>query len=216
MGRAIEFLRPDGTHARGYYAAPEKNPATSPGIVLVSEESGLTSHVMEIANRYATNGFRVLAPDVFGAKTAKIGLDDAVSQDVRGALQHLKSTSSKVGVSGYGMGAAVALLAAMHLTEPDVAVVFYGVPPSEAGDPATIEVPLQCHFAKHDDVFPAPAAQALEKRLVEGHVPYELYWYDAKHGFGNPDPLSGPGYNSTAAHESWERALKFWKNTLHG
>ena len=198
MGQMIEFVRPDGQRAPGYYAAP-KNDGSAPGIVVIEEWWGVTPWIMEIADRYAGLGYRTVIPDLFRGRTAAAGdeathlmqgLDfaDAFSQDVRGALAHLKDSGSKAGVTGYCMGGALTVLSAMHLKEPDAAVVFYGVPPPEAGDPGTIEIPLQCHFAKQDDFFTPDAVARFEERLKSGKVPYELFWYDAKHGFCNPNP----------------------------
>src|SRR5947199_5307691 len=160
MGESIEYSRPDGTATPGYFAEPEHHNAA--GIVLIEEWWGVTSDMMGIADRYAQLGYRVLLPDLYRGRTAAVGdeanhlmqgLDfmDAAGQDVRGAIAHLKKTCAKVGVTGYCMGGALTLLAAMYAKEADAAVVFYGFPPPEAGDPATIEIPLQCHFAKHDD-----------------------------------------------------------------
>jgi carboxymethylenebutenolidase len=98
-----------------------------------------------------------------------------------------------------------------------VAVVFYGLPPSEAGDPATIEIPLQCHYAREDDFFTPAAVAQMEQRLKDGKVPYQLYWYDAKHGFCNPNQPGNSGlghYNPQAAHEAWERTVHFLESTL--
>lgn len=226
MGEKIEYSRPDGTATPGYHASPERE--NSAGIVLIEEWWGVTADMMAIADRYAQLGYRVLLPDLFRGRTAAVGdeanhlmqgLDfmDAATQDVRGAVAHLKQTCKKVGITGYCMGGALTLLAAMHAKEADAAVVFYGFPPPEAGDPATIEIPLQCHFAKHDDFFTPAGAEKLEERLKEGKVPYELFWYDAKHGFANPNPVGSAGlghYDAAAAHESWERAVRFWKSTL--
>lgn len=230
MGSRIEFRRPDGASAPGYYAAPAAGAQTAPGIVLVEEWWGVTDHIKEIADRYAALGYRVVVPDLYRGRTAAIGdeanhlmqgLDfgDAFSQDIRGALGHLKNEApgTKVGLTGYCMGGALTLLAAMHLTEPDAAVVFYGIPPENAGDPAAIAIPLQCHFALHDEFFPIAAAQALEERLKFGKVPYEIFRYDAKHAFCNPNPEGAAGlghYDADAAREAWERALSFWKRTL--
>jgi len=148
------------------------------------------------------------------------GLDfeDAFSQDVRGALSHLKSNGKKAGVTGYCVGGALALLAAMHLREPDAAVVYYGIPPEDAGDPGTIEVPLQCHYARHDKFYSPDKVAKLEERLRSGKVPYELYWYDADHGFCNPNPMGSAGlghYDEAAARESWDRTIRFFEKTLH-
>ncbi len=228
MGQMIEFARPDGKTAPGYYVAPQTDGESAPAIVLVEEWWGVTSWIMEVADRYATLGYRVLVPDLFRGRTAAVGSEanhlmegldfqDAFSQDVRGALQHVKKTSEKAGVTGYCMGGAIAVLAAMHLTEPDAAVIFYGFPPENAGDPGTIEIPIQLHFGRQDDFFKPSDAGRLEQRLKEGKVPYELYWYDAKHGFCNPNPEGAAGlghYNPEACNQAWERAVKFWQNHL--
>jgi carboxymethylenebutenolidase len=230
MGRMIEFTRPDGKTAPGYLAIPEKDAESTPGIVIVEEWWGVTAEMMRIADEYAALGYRALVPDLFRGRTAAVGdeanhllegldFQDAYSQDVRGALHHLKQNGKKAGVTGYCIGASVVLLAAMHLREPDAAVIFYGFPSSEAGDPATIEIPIQCHFAKHDAFFTAERGAEIEARMKEGKVPAEVYWYDAKHGFCNPNPAGSAGlghYDAQAAHEAWERTVRFWKNTLHG
>jgi carboxymethylenebutenolidase len=227
MGEMVEFPRPDGKTAPAYYAAPQRD---GPGIVIVEEWWGVTSLMMQIADEYAALGYRALVPDLFRGRTAAAGdeanhlmegldFQDAFSQDVRGALQFLKRNGKKAGVTGYCMGGAIAFLAAMHLKEPDAAVVYYGFPPSEAGDAATIEIPIQCHFAKDDDFFTAERAGHIEARMREGKVPCEVYWYNAKHAFANPNQpgQSGLGhYDAQAAHEAWERSVRFWRNTLQG
>lgn len=225
MGQMIDFMRPDGKTAPGYLSTSSDD---APGVVVVQEWWGITPDIMRIADEYAALGYRALVPDLFRGRTAAVGdeanhlvegldFQDAFSQDVRGALQHLKKNGKKAGITGYCIGGAIALLAAMHLKEPDAAVVYYGIPPSEAGDPATIEIPLQCHFARQDEFFTPAKAGQLEQRLKEGKVPYEFYWYDAKHGFCNPNPEGNAGlghYNPQAAHEAWERSVRFFKNTL--
>ena len=228
MGQMIEFMRPDGQTAPAYLASPANEEA--PGIVVVAEWWGITPDIMRIADEYAALGYRALVPDLYRGRTAAAGdeanhlmegLDfpDAYSQDVRGALQHLKQNGKKAGVTGYCMGGAIAMLAAMHLKEPDAAVLFYGFPPTQGGDPATIEIPIQCHFAKYDDFFTADRGAQIEERMHEGKVPCEIFWYDAKHAFCNPNQPGSAGlghYDPKAAHEAWERTVRFWKNTLQG
>lgn len=227
MGQMIEFARPDGHIAPAYLASASDQ---APGIVVVAEWWGITADIMRIADEYAALGYRALVPDLFRGRTAAVGeeanhlmegldFQDAALQDVRGALQHLKKNGKKAGVSGYCMGGAVAMISVMHSKEADAAVVYYGFPPSEAGDPATIEIPIQCHFAKYDDFFTADRGGQIEERMKEGKVPCEVYWYDAKHAFCNPNPPGESGlghYDAKAAHEAWERTVRFWKNTLQG
>ncbi|HLI96707.1 MAG TPA: dienelactone hydrolase family protein [Candidatus Baltobacteraceae bacterium] len=230
MGQNIEFTRPDGNSAPAYYAAPERNADSAPGIVVVAEWWGVTPDIMRIADEYASLGYRALVPDLYRGRSAAVGdeanhlmegLDfgDAALQDVRGALQHLKKNGKRAGVSGYCMGGAIAFITAMHVKEIDAAVVYYGFPPSEAGDPATIEIPLQCHFAKYDDFFTPDRAAEIEERMTQGKVPFEVYWYDAKHAFCNPNQPGQAGlghYDAKAAHDAWERTVRFWSNTLKG
>src|SRR5579875_1136176 len=138
----IEFTRPDGQKAPGYYSGPEQA-AGAPGVVMLEEWWGVTDHIKHLADRFAQNGFRVLVPDLYRGRTAAVGdeanhlmqgLDfgDAATQDARGAAQYLLSTgSSKAGVMGFCMGGALTILAAMYDPEFSAAAVFYGFPPEE-------------------------------------------------------------------------------------
>lgn len=228
MGQMIEFKRPDGKTAPGYFTAPAKDAGSAPGIVIIQEWWGVTKDIMEIADRYASLGYRALIPDLFRGRTAVVpdeanhlveGLDfqDAYSQDVRGALAHLKQNSKKAAVTGYCVGGALALLAVMHLTEPDAAAIWYGAPPAEAGDPATIKVPVILHYAQRDSYVTPAVAARVEERLKAGNVKYEMCHYDAEHGFCNPNPMGSSGlghYNAEAAKLSWDRTAKFLEGVL--
>lgn len=227
MGQMIEYKRPDGKPAPGYLAVPQ-DAQSAPGVVVVEEWWGVTPDVMETADRYAELGYRALVPDLFRGRTAAKGdeanhlvegLDfhDAFSQDIRGALQHLKQNGKKAGVTGYCIGGALAMLAAMHLKEPDAAAIFYGLPPAEAGDPAAIEIPILLNYATEDEFFTPEKVRQLEEKLKAGKVPYQLYWYEAKHGFCNPNPPGHAGlghYNPEAAHLAWQRTVDFFKKPL--
>jgi carboxymethylenebutenolidase len=66
-----------------------------------------------------------------------LNFGDAASQDVRGAVQHLKAQRrAKVGVTGFCMGGALTLLALTMVPEADAGVVWYGYPPLEYVDAA--------------------------------------------------------------------------------
>src|ERR1700722_8505469 len=150
MGRTIEFVRPDGASAPGYLAEPQTGNG-APGVVLFEEWWGVNEQIKETADRLAESGFRVLVPDVFRGKIAGTGdeanhleerLDfaDAGAQDARGAASELRNLGSdRVAVMGFCMGGALAMLAAIHDSDFDSAVVFYGHPPAESGDPARIQ-----------------------------------------------------------------------------
>jgi carboxymethylenebutenolidase len=224
----IEFTRPDKKNAPGYYTAPPGAENAS-GVVVVEEWWGTTEFIKTTADELASNGFRVLVPDLFRGRTAAVGdeanhllqgLDfaDAANQDLVGAARYLRSTgSSKIGLVGFCVGGALAMLAAMNSSEFSAVVDYYGFPPPEAGDSGSINVPFQGHWALHDEFFPISRVDQIEARFKETHVPHEFHRYEAKHGFHNPNPpgKSGLGhYNETYASQAWRRTIDFLEKHL--
>ncbi len=222
MGSMIEFKRPDGQSAPGYLAEPAK-PDRAPGIVMLEEWWGVNDEIKQTAEGLASEGFRVLIPDLYRGRVAATGdeanhlmqgLDfgDAATQDARGAAQFLKQQGGKAGVIGYCMGGALAFLGAMYDPEFDAAVIYYGYPPPEAGDPSKIRIPIMGHWALHDEHFDIAGVDALEAKLKAAHVPYEFHRYDAKHAFSNPKGLGN--FHREAAETAWRRTVQFFKRTL--
>jgi carboxymethylenebutenolidase len=144
-----------------------------------------------------------------------LNFGDAASQDVRGAVQHLKALGcAKVGVTGYCMGGALTLLAATLAPEADAAVAWYGFPPLEYVNAAAISAPLMGHFATRDGFFPIDAVPALEAKLAAAGVKFEFHRYDALHAFANetmrpPDCPPTNAYDAAHAALAWERSLTF-------
>lgn len=224
----IEFTRPDGQKAPGYYVASHQ--PNAPGVVMLEEWWGLTDHIKHTAETLAVAGFRVVVPDLFRGRSAAVGdeashlmngLDfgDAATQDARGAAQYLKATGSKkVGVIGFCMGGALTIISAMYVPEFDAAVTFYGFPPPEAGDVGTIKIPLQGHFAQHDTSFTMDGVNAMAKRLNEVNAQHDFHVYDGAHGFHNPNQLGHAGlghYKPDLARLAWTRSVEFLQKHLH-
>jgi carboxymethylenebutenolidase len=222
MGKSLSFTRPDGKTTSGYLAEPSADGA--PGVVMFEEWWGLNDEIKADAEKLASGGFRVLVPDLFGGRVATTrdeathlvsGLDftDAATQDGRGAALYLQhSGSAKVGVTGFCIGGALAMLCAMHVSEFDAVVTFYGYPPPEAGDPGLIKIPVMGHWALQDQFYNPPGVEALETRLKEGGVPYEFYRYDANHGFCNPKGLGH--YSPENAEIAWKHTIGFFRRAL--
>ena len=222
MSENIQFQRPDGKSASGFYAEPAA--ANAPGIVVIQEWWGLNDQIKRVGKQWTDAGYRVLVPDLYHGEKAldekeaehkmnELDFGDAATQDIRGALQYLKADSDKVGVIGFCMGGVLAVLSAMHNDETDAAVSWYGIPPEEAGDPGTISVPLQCHFAEQDTFFPIDQADAFEEKLKAANVPYEAFRYDAPHAFGNED---WDYYDAEASKAAWQRSMAFFEKHLKG
>jgi carboxymethylenebutenolidase len=223
----VTFKRPDGNDASGYYVEPAAGPQ-APGVVIIQEWWGVNDQIRGVARRFAERGYRALVPDLY---RGKVGLDakeaqhlmegmnfgEAAGQDVRGAVQHLKRSSSKVAVNGFCMGGAVALLSAANVPELDVAVTWYGFPPLQYLDISKITAPLLGHFAIHDAFFKLEDLDLLEQKLTEAGVRYTFHRYDAQHAFANevpPDPNIATKYNAAAAETAWQRTLDFLDQQL--
>jgi carboxymethylenebutenolidase len=229
MGKTITFKRPDGQSVQGYLAEPV-HPEGAPGIVVIQEWWGLNAQIRGVADRLALAGYRALVPDLYRGKSTveaeeahhlMDGLDfgDAATQDIRGAVQHLKSGSAKVGVTGYCMGGALTLLALCKVPEADAGVVWYGCPPLEYIDATKIRVPVQGHFATQDQFFAIETIDQLEAKLKAAGVKADFHRYLAHHAFAN-ETATGPGripatqYDAVWAQQAWDRTLRFFGRTL--
>lgn len=219
MGTMIDYTRPDGGRTKGYLAMAGNG---RPGIVVIQEWWGLNDQICGVADRFARAGYNALAPDLYKGRVTTVadeanhlmtGLNfpDATHQDLRGAAQHLEGVSGKVAVTGFCMGGALAIAAAVHLPEVAAAVPFYGIPPKEFADPEKVRVPLQGHFANRDDWCTPAAVDALETALKRAGVSFEIHRYDAAHAFANE---RSPAYDLSAANLAWERTSAFLEARL--
>jgi carboxymethylenebutenolidase len=231
MGTSINITRADGKPLAGYLAEPIHGGA-APGIVVIQEWWGLNDQIKGVADRLAAAGYRALVPDLYRGKVAldhheaehlMTGLDfgDAAGQDVRAAVTYLKgSGSARVGVTGFCMGGALTVLAAVHVPEADAAVIWYGLPPLEYVDAAKIRIPLLGHWAIHDTAFAIAKVDALEAKLRAAGVHFTFHRYDAKHAFANETAdtkgLDFLKYDAALAAQAWERTLSFLGQHLRG
>jgi carboxymethylenebutenolidase len=224
MGQMTSFQRPDGKTVQGYLAEPAQA-AGGPALVVIQEWWGLNDQIRGVADRLAGAGITALVPDLYRGKSTveqeeahhlMTGLDfgDAASQDIRGAVQHLKARGSKVGVTGFCMGGALTLLTVANAPEADAGIVWYGLPPLEYLDTSKIKVPLLGHWATQDQAFTIDKVDALEEKLRGSGVDFEFHRYLAQHGFANETAV-GPGriamtqYDAAWAQLAWDRSLRF-------
>ncbi|HOB46711.1 MAG TPA: dienelactone hydrolase family protein [Zoogloea sp.] len=229
MGNMVSFNRPDGQRVQGYLAEPAQA-AGAPAIVVIQEWWGLNGQIRGVADRLALAGYVALVPDLYRGKLTveaeeahhlMSGLDfgDAASQDIRGAVQYLKTRSTKVGVTGFCMGGALTLLALSNVPELDAGVVWYGCPPLEYIDASKIKVPVQGHFGTQDQFFAIATIDELETKLKAAGVAADFHRYLAHHAFANETAV-GPGripatqYDPVWAQQAWDRALRFFGRTL--
>ena len=227
MGSMISFQRPDGQAVPGYLA---ESPGARGAVVVIQEWWGLNDQIRGVADRVARAGFTALVPDLYRGKStvaaeeahhlmSGLNFADAASQDVRGAVQHLKLSHAKVGVTGFCMGGALTVLGLTMAPEADAGVVWYGNPPLEYVDASKIRVPMMAHWAEQDGAFPLAGVDALEAKLHDAGVAYQGHRYLAQHAFAN-ETAQGPGriaiaqYDAAWAQIAWDRSFVFFGRHL--
>ncbi len=229
MGSMTDWKRPDGQLVSGYLAEPTQ-PRGGPAVVVIQEWWGLNAQIRGVADRLASAGYQALVPDLYrGQSTVEaeeahhlmsgLNFGEAAGQDIRGAVQFLKTRASKVGVTGFCMGGALTLLTLTQAPEADAGVVWYGCPPLEYIDASKIAVPLQGHWATQDEFFKIDIVDALEEKLRNAGVGFDFHRYMAHHGFANETAV-GTGripqtqYDPVWAQQAWDRTLRFFGRHL--
>lgn len=229
MGKTVSFNRPDGKTVSGYLAEPADTVA-APGIVVIQEWWGVNEQIRGVAERLAVAGYIALVPDLYRGKLTVeaeeahhlmtgLNFSDAASQDIRGAVQYLKTRTAKVGVTGFCMGGALALLSVSMSPEIAAAVVWYGCPPLEYLDISKIKAPLQGHWATQDQFFPIAVIDQLEDKLRTARLNVEFHRYLAHHAFANetavgPGRIPGTQYDTVWSRQAWDRAFRFFGRWL--
>jgi len=222
MGEMIQFKRPDGKTCPGYLATPKAG-ANAPAFVVIQEWWGLNDQIKKTADRLAEQGYRALVPDLYRGKVASdkdeashmmdgLNFPDAAEQDIRGAVQYLKPTSTKVAVGGFCMGGALTILAALRVPEMDAGACFYGIPPAAIADPAKIKTPLIFHFANQDTWCTPEKVNELEAAVQRSGSKFEMYRYNAQHAFMNEQRPEV--YEPASAKQAWDRTLAFLRKVM--
>ncbi|MEU8517580.1 dienelactone hydrolase family protein [Kitasatospora sp. NPDC059747] len=217
----------NGRTAHGYLARPPQG--VGPGLVLVQEWWGLTTHVATMADRFAAEGFTVLAPDLYGGATTHDGAEAArlkrelpvehAVTDLAGAVDHLLAldgvVGDAVGVVGFCMGGGFALLLAARAGDKVAAAVpFYGLPPDPDFDYRGLTAHVLGHFGEHDRSIPMSAVDEAATRIGEAtDIRPEIHFYPAGHAFMNDENPLGT-YDALQARTAWRRTLSFLRGHL--
>jgi carboxymethylenebutenolidase len=206
---------------RGYFARPATPGGKRPGVVVISENRGLSPYIEDVARRLALQDFAAFAPDMLTQLGGYPGDEDKARElygrldekkrieDFLAAAPFLKSrieTTGRVGAIGFCSGGNMVDVMAARFPELAAGVPFYGPAPS-AEDAAKIRAPLQLHFASEDPRVNG-AWPAFEDVLKANKVKYEMYQYpNTQHGFHND---TTPRYDEAAAKLAWSRAMAFF------
>ncbi len=219
MGDIKRMTMGDGAEIDVYRAEPGGTPRG--GVVVVQEIFGLTEHIREVADSYASEGYVVLAPALFDREhpgfqvgyegpdfdraielARKIHPFDQSVADVGTCVAALRE-AGPVFVVGYCYGGSVAWFAAARIDGVAAASAYYGsmIPDTDEAP----RVPTLAHFGRHDSGIPIDKVEALAKDPPEQAM---IHVYDAGHGF-NSDRRKD--YHAESAELARERTLALFR-----
>jgi carboxymethylenebutenolidase len=221
----VEF-KSNGDTAKGYLAVPESG--KGPGIVVLQEWWGLEDHIRGVVDRFASEGFLALAPDLYHGETTDqpdeaqqkmmaMNMDQA-EKEMRGAVDYLSENEaydgSGIGSVGFCLGGGLAVWAATVNPKVDAVVSFYYVMPHGKPDFSKVDAPVLGHFGTDDDFVSVDDAKALEKELNDAGADAKFEFYEgAGHAFFNDTDRLGT-YDEGSAKEAWGKTVDFFKRHL--
>jgi carboxymethylenebutenolidase len=228
MGEMIQLKSADGTVVPTYVARPSVTPKGA--VVVVQEIFGVNSHIRQVADGYAAEGYVAVAPaafhrvkpgvelgytdadmgEGFGYKTAVEALPaPGVMQDIQAAIDHAAQVSGgKVGIVGYCWGGLLTWRSACTLKGLSAAAPYYGGGvTTEAETARQPQVPVMAHFAEEDTWIPMDTVASFQK----AHPEVTVHTYAAHHGF-NCDQRGS--WHAPSAQLARQRTLAFFKEHL--
>ena len=215
MGTTVQLTAADGHVLAAYRAGPE---GAARGLVVIQEIFGVNHHIRTVCDRFAAQGYAVIAPALFDRVAPGTELtyepdgvakgrelrgriaDEATMHDVAAAAAALGGVPH--GIVGYCWGGTVAWWGATRAQGFRAAVGWYGggIAATRMETPAC---PVQLHFGEKDAGIPLTDVDAVR----EAQPGVEVFVYPgAQHGFGCDERGS---FDPEAAALAQERTLAF-------
>jgi carboxymethylenebutenolidase len=219
-------FKTESGEGRGYLAVPAAG--SGPGVLVLHAWWGLTPFFTSVCDRLAEAGFVALAPDLHHGQTAATveeaealvkqseGPNQVRTKAVAaGALAQLRAhpavQGTGVGVVGFSMGAAWAIVLANQAPQDIAAVVlFYG---TYSPDFTPARAAFLGHFAESDEWEPLEGVREMEAalRAAGREVTVHLYPHTG-HWFFEADRPEA--YKREAAEMAWTRTVEFLRSRL--
>ena len=219
MGKTIKLKAKDGHELDAYLAEPRGK--ARGGLVVVQEIFGVTNHIKRVADQFAAQGYKVVAPAMFDRVERNVTLEYSEIEKGRGYMQRLQwpntladveaaaneaRSAGKVAVVGYCWGGTVAHVAASEL-DLDAAVSYYGGGVAKMLDKKP-QCPIAYHFGDQDASIPLPDIEKIKK--ANPNSPLHVY-PGAGHGFNCDERGS---YSAKDAKVAFERSIEFLNEQL--
>ncbi len=220
-----------------YFSPARGGDEPAPGVVVVHEAFGLNDDIRRLADEFAARGFHAVAPDllshgprltclvsVMRALRAGEGRAFADVAGARGWLTDRDDCTGRVGIAGFCLGGAFAILMANRGF--DASAAQYGMLPRRLDGAVAGACPVVASYGGRDRSLPGAAAR-LDAALTAAGVDHDVKEYpEAGHSFMNRSeppawmrPLTTSlhaGYVDTAATDAWDRISRLFDSALRG
>jgi carboxymethylenebutenolidase len=210
VSSTVQIQTPDGA-ADAYLARPDDEP--HPGVLLLMDAYGVRPVIEEMADRIASDGYVVLAPNVFyraGRSPVKPGMDfqqirplmaeltpERLAPDGAAYLDYLAEVASPepVAITGYCMGGRLGWwIAAAHPDRVAALAAFHtgGLVTDDPDSPhraaGSVDAELYFGFADQDQGMTAEHIATFEQALHDAGATYRAEVYQgARHGYTMAD-----------------------------
>lgn len=236
----ISITLPGGHPMRARWLRPDTANPYQAGVIVIHDIFGYTEDIERIGRRLAENGYPVLIPDLYdlpGSKPLCVVKTLKAHETGQGQgfeqleacrqwlLAQEEEPVTQVGVMGFCMGGRFAVLYASR-APVQVVAPFYGGIPKDAGALKGI-CPAVGGWGRTDLIY-GGHGDRLASHLDALGVPHDIKTYDnVGHSFMNNHqtfafkklgglPPMRAKYDATAAEDSWQRVLVFFKQVFSG
>lgn len=230
----VQLQVSDGTTMQAYTSIPTHGKSPFPGLILFQEAFGVNHHIRKLADRFAEEGYLVIAPELFH-RSAPAGVEidytdfpsampymkaitiEGLEADIQASWNWLESNSQvetgKIVTTGYCLGGRVSFLANTIL--PFKAAASYyggGIAPDLVKRAAAIQSPHLFFWGGKDQHIPKEQIEAIKTELTNAGKDFiNVEMSSADHGFFCDERSS---YNADAATLAWGLTLEFFINKL--
>jgi carboxymethylenebutenolidase len=227
----VELAVSDGTRMAAYAAGPEPG-GPHPGLLLFQEAFGVNHHIRSVSDRFAAEGYVVIAPELFH-RTAPPGFEGSYTDfpsvmqhyqavtsetaelDLRSAYEWLNSNrqvrADEISSVGFCMGGRVSFLA-NSVVPLHAAVSFYGggIAPGLLDRAARLQAPSLLIWGGLDKHITPEHRKAVTDALSAAQKVYvNAEFSRADHGFFCDERAA---YEPHSARQAWALTLEFLRS----
>jgi carboxymethylenebutenolidase len=227
----VELAVEDGTRMAAYVARPERGGLHS-GLLLFQEAFGVNRHIRNVSERFAAEGYVVIAPELFH-RTAPAGFEGSYTDfpavmphiqgvttetakiDIRSAYEWLRSKAhvrtDEISSVGFCMGGRVSFLANSEVPL-HAAVSFYGrgIAPGLLDRASKLQAPSLFIWGGLDKhITPEHRKSVTEALRAQQKIYVNAEFSRADHGFFCDERAA---YEPHSARQAWALTLEFLRS----